>query len=153
LMRRARWVDEPSVHVAAWPEALLDRADEDLTRRWQQFLEVRDQAMKALEEQRSQGRLGSPLEAQVRLSIGDPALRTLCEAYRETLAEAFVVSEVWVDNHPDGPIGVVVERAGGSKCQRCWRYQRSVGTNAAHPQLCDRCLNVVRGKGEGGSGK
>ena len=148
LMRRARWVDEPSVHVAAWPAALVDRADEDLARRWQHFLEVRDQAMKALEEQRSQGLLGSPLEAQVRLSIGDSALRTLCEAHRATLAEAFVVSEVQVDDHPDpdGPIGVGVERAGGTKCQRCWRYQRSVGTNTAHPQLCDRCVGVITGK-------
>jgi isoleucyl-tRNA synthetase len=148
LMRRARWVDEPSVHVAAWPAALVDRADEDLARRWQRFLEVRDQAMKALEEQRSQGLLGSPLEAQVRLSIGDSALRTLCEAHRATLAEAFVVSEVQVDDHPDpdGPIEVGVERAGGTKCQRCWRYQRSVGTQAAHPQLCDRCVGVITGK-------
>ncbi len=150
LMRRARWVDEPSVHLADWPSPLIDREDRELASRWERFLELRDQAMKALEEQRAQGKIGSPLEAQVRLAISDPTLHQRCDTHRETLAEAFVVSEVQVENHPDARIGVgvEVERAAGMKCQRCWRYQRSVGAHAAHPQLCERCVNVVGEKNE-----
>ncbi|MBI4353846.1 MAG: isoleucine--tRNA ligase, partial [Candidatus Omnitrophica bacterium] len=150
LMRRAPWVDEPSVHLARWPSSLIDREDRELAGRWERFLELRDHAMKALEKQRAQGTIGSPLEAQVRLAISDVTLRRLCEAHRETLTEAFVVSEVQVDNRPDGPIGVAVERAGGAKCQRCWRYQRSVGLSPAHPQLCERCVKVVSRKQEAG---
>ena len=38
---------------------------------------------------------------------------------------------------------VTVARADGGKCQRCWVYTPQVGTHAAHPGLCDRCVEVV----------
>ena len=110
--------------------------------------------MKALEEERIKRVIGSPLEAQVSLIIADDSLRTLCEAHHETLAEAFVVSSVQVV--PDGAtrggaaregvpggVEVRVERAPGEKCQRCWKYLASVGSQPAHPQLCERCVEVV----------
>jgi isoleucyl-tRNA synthetase len=31
------------------------------------------------------------------------------------------------------------------KCQRCWNYWPSVGMDAEHPDICDRCASVVRG--------
>jgi len=154
LMRRAGWVGEASVHVAAWPEGEAQRRlDEPGRARWRTFLEMRDVVMKALEEQRSQGAIGSPLEARVTLLVSDPALARLCEAQRDTLAEAFVVSGVEVQR--DGPpqptaapgvpglSGVRVERAPGGKCERCWKHLTSVGRDAAHPGLCERCVGVV----------
>ena len=109
--------------------------------------------MKALEEQRARGVIGSPLEARVTLLVSDPRMQELVEAHRETLAEAFVVSgvEVQADGAPaaqavpqvPGLTGVRVERAPGGKCQRCWKHLSSVGSHAAHPQLCDRCARVV----------
>ena len=38
---------------------------------------------------------------------------------------------------------VTVKPADGHKCERCWTYSESVGQNAAHPDLCDRCAAVV----------
>jgi len=38
---------------------------------------------------------------------------------------------------------VTVIKAKGTKCARCWRYQTSVGANAAHPALCDRCVEAI----------
>ena len=38
---------------------------------------------------------------------------------------------------------VIVERAPGAKCERCWKFQLSVGANAAHPPLCARCVGVI----------
>ena len=31
----------------------------------------------------------------------------------------------------------------GKKCTRCWLYKESVGTFADHPELCERCHDVV----------
>ena len=108
--------------------------------------------MKALEEQRMQQVIGSPLEAQVTLIVNDRVLRERCDAHRDTLAEAFVVSRV--DVQSDGGSGagttvaglaaVKVERAPGAKCARCWKHLTSVGTDPEHPHLCDRCVRVVR---------
>jgi len=29
------------------------------------------------------------------------------------------------------------------KCQRCWNYWPTVGTSTEHPDLCERCIEVV----------
>jgi isoleucyl-tRNA synthetase len=29
------------------------------------------------------------------------------------------------------------------RCDRCWRHLPTVGTQAGHPTLCDRCAEVV----------
>ncbi|MBI3083077.1 MAG: class I tRNA ligase family protein, partial [Candidatus Omnitrophica bacterium] len=153
LMRGAGWVSEPSVHLAPWPRLPDVDAGESEKGRWAAFRSMRDVVMKALEEQRSQGLIGSPLEARVTLLVNDERLRQLCEAHRETLAEAFVVSSVEVrangaqasspDERLPGLVGVTVERAPGGKCQRCWKHLMSVGSNAAHPHLCERCVRAV----------
>jgi isoleucyl-tRNA synthetase len=35
---------------------------------------------------------------------------------------------------------VGVEKALGVKCERCWIYSESVGSDKKHPTVCDRCL-------------
>ncbi len=155
VMRGGNMVDEPSVHLALWPDRFCESADQPLAQRWERFLAIRDAAMKALETKRASGLIGSPLEAEVTLLVTDPSLSRLCEDYREALAEALVVSGVRVmqDGKPgagvtpagsvEGLAGIGVERAPGAKCQRCWKYRPSVGAHAKHPQLCDRCVAVV----------
>jgi isoleucyl-tRNA synthetase len=37
-----------------------------------------------------------------------------------------------------------VSKATAKKCERCWNYREAVGTDAAHPTLCDRCVEALR---------
>jgi len=145
LMRQAKWVDEPSVHLALWPPTPDVRLDAQENQFWQAMEGLRPRVMKALEEQRAQGLINSPLEAKVTLGIMDASLRALFIPQIDTCAEAFVVSqlEVGAMGTPDH-IDVRVERAPGSKCQRCWRYLPSVGEDLEHPQLCGRCVQVIK---------
>ncbi len=150
-MHRAGWVVEASVHLAAWPQPAADGMNEERRQRWSRFRALREVVMKALEEQRAKNVIGSPLEAQVTLLVSDRSLQRECEAYRETLAEAFVVSAVDVQadgvaagaSEVPGLAGVRVARAPGQKCQRCWKHLTSVGSQPAHPALCERCVQVV----------
>lgn len=41
-----------------------------------------------------------------------------------------------------GPI--VVSKAQGTKCERCWKYDIEVGKDADHPTVCRRCAAVLR---------
>ncbi|NOQ81024.1 MAG: hypothetical protein GQ548_00690, partial [Methylophaga sp.] len=34
------------------------------------------------------------------------------------------------------------------RCDRCWHQTESVGKDETHPELCDRCIDNVDGKGE-----
>ena len=111
---------------------------------------VRQSVTKALEQKRTEKFIGASLEAKVTLHTGDKELYDrLCEA-KDDLAPAFIVSAVDVQNDDKGAVscegtgyeGVLtftVEKAPGSKCERCWCYSEYVGTNGVYPTLCERC--------------
>ena len=40
-------------------------------------------------------------------------------------------------------LSVAVLKAHGTKCERCWKFSTSVGENATHPTLCQRCIRVI----------
>jgi isoleucyl-tRNA synthetase len=37
-------------------------------------------------------------------------------------------------------LGVLVERAHGEKCERCWNFTTDVGADARFPGACLRCV-------------
>jgi isoleucyl-tRNA synthetase len=41
-----------------------------------------------------------------------------------------------------------VTPVGHAKCVRCWHKRPDVGTVAAHPELCGRCVDNLEGAGE-----
>jgi isoleucyl-tRNA synthetase len=43
---------------------------------------------------------------------------------------------------------VIAEPSTKPKCGRCWHHRADVGTHAAHPTLCGRCVDNVDGNGE-----
>jgi isoleucyl-tRNA synthetase len=153
LMRQAGWVAELSVHASAWPSLPAIEGLEQELARWAPILAIRGVVMKAMESQRAAAVIGSPLDAKVTLLIRDPQLFSMASAVSELLAEAFVVSQVSVaqpqgddrdaSTEVAGLAAVRVERAPGSKCERCWKHLPSVGKDAKHPGLCDRCVRVV----------
>jgi isoleucyl-tRNA synthetase len=58
----------------------------------------------------------------------------------------FIVSEVELrrsDSTADVGIEVTIERAGGVKCDRCWRYVPSVSADPAWEGLCKRCQDAL----------
>jgi len=34
---------------------------------------------------------------------------------------------------------VIVQRADGEKCERCWNFSTHVGEDARYPTICERC--------------
>ena len=43
---------------------------------------------------------------------------------------------------------VVLSKAEGEKCPRCWHYTSDVGKVAEHAEICGRCVSNVAGDGE-----
>jgi len=101
---------------------------------------VREDVLKSLETARQEKTIGAPLEARVTLSAnGD--LYPLLEQYATDLPGLFIVSEVRL-NQGDG-FTVAIERAGGVKCERCWKYTTDVGSNANFPTICGSCADAI----------
>ncbi len=124
--------------------------DEALFARWEKLFDVRAAVTKALEDARRADRIGHSLDALVRLRAAG-ALGSLLREYLSELPTVFIVSQVeWDESLPPeaaSPIlpelCIAVEPARGKKCERCWNFSQSVGSNAAHPGLCARCVAVV----------
>jgi isoleucyl-tRNA synthetase len=130
-----------SVHLAGFPavnEAFMDR---EMDARWTKLLEVRDEVYRELEEARTTGVIGKPLEAEVTLAAAPP-LYDLLAGYADQLATLFIVSQVKLEKAKEG-LSVSVKPAAGQKCDRCWLVLPTVGQHAMHPTLCTRCAEVV----------
>ena len=120
--------------------------DEELDAKFAILREVRARVLSILEDARSKGEIGHPLEALIKLQArkGTPYLAILQE-FETILPELFVVSAVTVEPF-DGPtdFDADFEHAPGGKCQRCWNYSISVGKDTDFPDVCERCANVLR---------
>ncbi len=133
-----------SVHLVDFPKVDDTYTDEALAERWDRLLRVRDEALRVLEEARKGKVIGNALEAKVELLAG-PALLPFLEHYVKDLPTIFIVSAVDLKPAlPGGPeLSVIVHRAAGEKCERCWVYRESVGQSSNHPTICDRCVAVL----------
>ncbi|MGH7230622.1 MAG: class I tRNA ligase family protein, partial [Nitrospiraceae bacterium] len=132
-----------SIHLAPFPAPESRWADSALAQRWDQLLKVRETVQAALEAKRRDKVIGSSLEAQVVLHADDKTL-SLLKSYEADLPALFIVSKVRLMQGKGAELTVDVLRADARKCERCWNYRDAVGTDAAHPTLCDRCVEAIR---------
>ena len=134
-----------SVHLAAFPESDPSWRNPELTARWEELLAHRSRVQGVLEESRREKTIGSSLEAYVRIEADAETFRFL-QRYEPDLSTIFIVSKVTLVQSVGGrePVRVTVSKSQAGKCERCWNYREAVGTDAAHPTLCDRCLEAIR---------
>jgi isoleucyl-tRNA synthetase len=138
---------EESVHIALFPAdaELSPLADGELLERWTRLLAIREEVLAEIEPLRKNKQIGSSLQAKVVLSATLAEL-ALLERYAKELPMLFIVSEVELRPAPDNVDArprVTIERAGGVKCERCWRYVDKVSSDPAWAGLCERCQDAL----------
>ncbi len=136
---------EESVHMALFPRDLDQWKDEALLDRWAKLSAVRDQVNVKLEDKRKDKTIAANLSARVVIAP-DVDTAAVLEPYRDFLPTLFGVSEVTLK--PSSPQAltasdVVVDRATGTKCERCWRYVPVVSTEPGRAGLCPRCVEAL----------
>jgi isoleucyl-tRNA synthetase len=139
--------EEESVHLASFPRAGEAFTDDVLEQRWTQLWEVREEVTKALEKARQDKVIGHPLDAVVTVKAPQKLFDFL-QGFGPELREIFIVSQVALQK--DGAaqeMSVAVNRAAGAKCQRCWMYDTTVGSEKKHPEICQRCFQTIAEKG------
>lgn len=116
---------------------------EQTAEKWNRLIQLRDEVNKALENARTEKVIGKPLEASVVLKVPSRTADFLNNC-GEDLALLFIVShvEVVMDDSVES-IVCFVNHAEGEKCERCWTYSRTVGSDSKHPTLCHRCAKAI----------
>jgi isoleucyl-tRNA synthetase len=139
-----------NVLFATWYDGLAPLG-EDATPSAKEFdalLALREQVAKVLEPMRAGGEIGAALEAEIGLTCGvsdQNWLAPLVDELRFLLISGDVSIVADDDAHE---ITVLAQPTQKPKCVRCWHHRADVGSDAAHPQLCRRCVSNIEGPGE-----
>lgn len=146
--------DKTSIHMNEFPKIPDVWKDDELDHKWEQLKGVRRVITGALEVERLAKTIGSSLEAEVFIySINGEITKALNSV---DLAEISIVSKASVimaqipsnaaTDEQIQDVGVVVTKAGGQKCERCWKILSDVSLEETEgygsANLCDRCKKV-----------
>ena len=133
-----------SVHLETFASA-EEALDPALVATWNRLLDVREAVNAALEQKRKDKVIGTSLGARVVLTASGP-VAALLEAHRAELPMLFIVSDLELRTGPaDGPdvVTAEVERAPGTKCERCWRIVPATSADPEWAGLCTRCVDAL----------
>jgi isoleucyl-tRNA synthetase len=128
-----------SVHCLSWPAVDKHWICPAIEEKFERLLNMRVLVMKALDEKRKAGAIGSSLQAKVVIALPDQINLQYFKSFKD-LASIYIVSQV---EFKEGVQDIGIYPADGIKCARCWNWRTDVGQSALHPALCARCTEVV----------
>ncbi len=111
---------------------------------------MREVVTKALEDARGQKVVNKSQEAAVTVTAPRSVLDA-CRAYRRRRVRGAVHRGVGVTFAEGDELAAEVSKPTAEKCPRCWNY-RELGGNPNHPDVCERCGDVLDAIGLRGSG-
>ena len=127
-----------SIHLQAFPKIPTNWKNEKLFEKWEKFKIIRNVVNAAIEIKRSNKDIGSSLEADVEVYLKDDYLKIVKDL---DLSENFITSKAVAKKFIKDSdsffklkgienINVLVKKAKGKKCPRCWKIL---------PGPCTRC--------------
>ena len=121
--------------------------DNEMKEKWDHFMKVRSDVLKALEEARDAKIIGKPLEAKITIDAKDDYTKEVISSI-SNIHQLLIVSEAEINPGNKAAkeyryVNVHVEKHPADKCERCWVHTETVGENEKHPLLCTRCADVV----------
>ena len=125
------------------PENTGYKVSNEIVEKWTKMREIRSQVLKALEEARQKGLIGSSLEAKVVFKTSEPKMKEFLTNTLNLWPEASIVSQVALTEGLADKLDIVIEHAEGSKCPRCWQWKQDIGADSKHSDLCARCAQVL----------
>jgi len=120
-------------------------ADAALLSKWTRIREIRDLVNKDIENLRTAGQVGASLQAEITLTA-PAADHALLASLGADIKFVFITSKVTLQT--GDALSVQVTASQATKCERCWHYADDVGSDAAHPTICGRCVSNLHGAGE-----
>ena len=140
---------EASVHLTQFPQVNDKYLNAGIGERWKTMIDAKAEIAKAIEQARKEKVIGHSLDARITIAAPEK-MRALFAQHLEDLRALLIVSQLQLADEKEitkpykseeiKGLFVGVEKARGVKCERCWIYEESVGSDAKHPTVCGRCL-------------
>jgi len=132
---------DDSVFFHTWHKLPVPSDSPELLSKWSRLRELRDPVRKKIEDLRSEGKVGSSLQAEVDFHAGGKDYELLASLGDDL---KFVMLTSAARLHRSNDFRVEVEPSRKQKCERCWHYRDDVNGEG----LCGRCQGNLRGPGE-----
>ena len=144
--------ENSSVHLQDFPATPVEWRNDALARKWEAIRRVRRVVTGAIEVQRQEKVMGASLEAAPVVHVRDAGVLATLKSVQ--FADFCITSAIQLTADPapaeafrmpeiEG-VGVVFEKADGTKCLRCWKILPDVGSHA-HAGTCGRCDAALSG--------
>lgn len=147
FMPHRKGEEAESVMLTFYPEVDPTYDDPELAKKWKHMIELKELVAKRLEDARTEKVIGHSLNAKVTLFAEGEEYQFIQENL-DTLTQVFIVSELVLEKnarHDEGEkVGVKVEPAEGEKCERCWKYSKTVGEDKENPTICHACSEALK---------
>ena len=123
-----------SIHEESFQKIPSIWKNDKLSEKWNKLVNIRQKVNASIEEKRSSKIIGSSLEAKVEINLPKIDFDLLKEVDAK---ELFIISDFTQNLTRDGEISVIVKKAEGSKCIRCWKIVSKVQDGK-----CSRCHKI-----------
>lgn len=146
------FVSEKSVQLTDMPETRDIPNAKETEEKFDSFMKLRDDVLKALETARNEKIIGKSSVASLTLYPNEEA-KALLSSIKEDVKQLFIVSELAIGGtEADAPEDaqsfeagkIVVAQAEGETCERCRMVSKEIGEDPDHPELCPRCAGIVK---------
>ena len=139
-MRHTKAEDVESPMLTDYPKPNDKWDNEELSKKWEEIIKVKDIVAKELELARAEKTIGNSLDAKVTIYAEGEEYKFLKEN-EELLKTVLIVSGLRIEENSrksEIKLGVKVQHAEGEKCDRCWMYDEHTENG-----LCPRCKSVL----------
>ncbi len=141
-----------SVHLAELPDGQARAGDLELLERFARLRKIRAELNKAMDVALKDGLVRSSLDTRVAIQADDDT-REFMGSFVEKLPDLFKVvalefkdalsEKAFVSTDIAG-LKIEIIKASEEKCGRCWNRREDVGQVADKPDLCARCIQVLK---------
>jgi isoleucyl-tRNA synthetase len=107
-----------SIHETLFPVIPQNWVNDTLKKKWENLYQIKQEVNIAIEEKRTNKEIGSSLEADILIYVSEKEFNLL-EGL--DLEEYFITSKAKKIKDNDNKLKIVVKKAIGTKCSRCWK--------------------------------
>jgi len=139
-----------SIHTQDYYNLREDYNNPGIEENIEKVVDIKKDALKALEFIRKDGKIKASLEAELSIFIKDEKTREICAGMGDEFKRFLQTAKaVLADERHSGMTdydssSISAQRTTGAKCVRCWNYHDNLGSDPEHPELCPRCTEVVK---------
>ena len=132
---------------------------------WGALFKMRELLLPYLEKSRTAKEIGKSLEAKITIGNPDELFQFDCgpqtanshfnfsrsnphpnwdqNIHSHLLKELVNISQLDIKAGHEKEAVVIVSKADGQKCERCWHWETDIGKNLEHSTICGRCIEAV----------